>query len=266
MTAAPRAPLRSALYRGHLVHVRRDEHARRFRYPICVAALELDELERLHARLRLFSYNRKNLFSLHDADYGAGDAAVDLRTRHRALLAAHGLPAPAQTTLVTQLRTADYVFNPVSFFLGHDAAGRLESAVAEVNNNYGGRHAYVLGPRERTADATGGRARFVVDKTFFVSPFIHGPARYAFTFAEAGPGASRLDLHMDVTRPGDDRPFFVAHLGGARVPLTDRALLAAAVRYPLMSVQVIALIYGEALWNHARRVPFRRPGPDHRPT
>lgn len=256
----------SALYRGHLVHVRTDTHARRFRYPICVAALDLAALDRLHARLRLFSYNRRNLFSLHDRDYGqADDPALDLRGRHRAVLAAHDLPTPARTTLVTQLRTADYVFNPVSFFLGHDRADRLETVVAEVNNNYGGRHRYVLGPDQRQPDRPG-RARFVVDKTFFVSPFIHGPARYQFGFADRGADAAGLDIRMDVARPDQPRPFFVAHLRGDRRPLTDRALLAAAVRYPLMSVQVIALIYGEALLAHARGVSFRRPGPDHAPT
>ena len=255
----------SSLYRGHLLHARLDEHARTFRYPVCVAALDLDELAALHARLRLFSYNRRNVFSLHDRDYGDGDGATALAAQHRAALAEHGLPAPVRTTLVTQLRTADYVFNPVSFFVGHDRAGRIETVVAEVNNNYGGRHRYVLGPEQRRPDRRG-RARFVVDKTFFVSPFLHGPARYEFAFADDGPAAEGLEVHMDVARPDAPRPFFVASLRGARRPLTDRALAAAALRYPLMSVQVIALIYGEALYAHARRVPFRRPGPDHRPT
>jgi DUF1365 family protein len=69
---------------------------------------------------------------------------------------------------------------------------------------------------------------------------------------------------MDVTRP-DGAPVFVAHLSGTRTALTDRALAVAAVRYPLMSVQTIALIYAEALWNHARGVRFARPDATHRP-
>ena len=108
------------------------------------------------------------------------------------------------------------------------------------------------------------RARFVVDRTFFVSPFLHGDATYAFEFAAGPPDGPRLAVHMDVDRP-DGARVFVAHLAGARVPLTDRALAAAAVRFPLMSLQVVALIYAEAMWNHARRMPFRRPGPAHRP-
>ncbi|MBK9035937.1 MAG: DUF1365 domain-containing protein [Myxococcales bacterium] len=253
--------IRSALYRGHLVHVRRDQHARQFRYPIVTAHLDLDELPALHRALRLFSHNRANLWSLHDVDYD--DAGRGLVAGYHARLAEAGLPRPARARLVTQLRTANYVFNPVSFFLGYDPAGALQSVIADVRNNYGGRHRYALGPAER-APAGPGRARFVVDRTFFVSPFLHGDARYQFEFDAGPPDGDGLDVRMDVDRP-DGARVFVAHLRGARVALDDRALVRAAVRYPLMSVQVIALIYGEAVWNHLRGVPFRRPAPDHRP-
>jgi DUF1365 family protein len=57
----------------------------------------------------------------------------------------------------------------------------------------------------------------------------------------------------------------VAQLTGARQPLTDRALLAAAVRYPLMTAQVIGLIHLQAVKLRLRGVPFLHPGPDHRP-
>jgi DUF1365 family protein len=239
--------MRSRLYRGQLVHVRSDEHARRFRYPVVIAGIDLDELPALHRTCRLFSYNRANLFSLRDRDYGDGDGRTTIAAWHRAQLVAHGLPAPARVELVTWLRTAGYVFNPVSFFLGRDAHGAIASVVAEVRNTYGGRHVYVLGPDQRR-----------VEKAFFVSPFLPGPATYDFRF---GTG-DRLDAQMDVRRPDGTR-VLLAHLGGRPTPFTDRALAAAAVRYPLMSLQVIALISGEALLAHARGVPFRRPGRDH---
>ncbi len=253
--------MNSALYQGHLVHARRDRYQRTFRYPIVTAHLDLDELPALHRGLRLFGHNRANLWSLHDRDYD--DAGRGLVAAYHARLAEAGLPRPATARLVTQLRTANYVFNPVSFFCGYDADGRLASVIADVRNTYGGRHRYLLGPAQRV-DAGPARARFVVERAFFVSPFLHGDARYAFEFAAGPPDAPRLAVHMDVDRPDGER-VFVAHLAGGRVPLTDRALAAAAVRFPLMSLQVVALIYGEAVWNHLRRVPFRRPGPDHRP-
>jgi hypothetical protein len=277
------------------MHARRDEHARRtFRYPVYVASLDLDELPALDRRLRLFSHRRWNLFSLDDRDYATGEPR-DLRDGHARLLAEHGLPAPASARLVTNLRVLGYVFNPVSFFLGYDAAGALTSVVAEVNNTYGGRYRYVLGPDQRI-DPTGlrpaprakpagsptpplatlagpganppgiahpHRVGFRHRRELFVSPFLHGPASYEFWFDAPLDGA-RLAIGMHVDTSAGER-VFVARLDGERRPLADRALAAAALRYPLMTLQVIGLIHYEALKLHLRGVPYHRPGPDHRP-
>jgi DUF1365 family protein len=240
----------SALYRGHLVHARRDAHRRTFRYRLYVACLDLDRLDDLPG---LVAHNRRGLFALRDTDYQ--DGAGGLRAAFDRALDEQGLPRPAHARLVTQLRVAGYVFNPVSFFLGYDRAGALTTAIAEINNTYGGRHRYVLGPLH---DGVGHS-----DRVFFVSPFLHGPARYRWSFDTPLDG-DRLGITVDVRDPDDTR-IFTAHLAGARAPLTGRTLAAAALRYPLMPLQVIALIHWQALHLHRAGAPYRRPGPDHRP-
>jgi DUF1365 family protein len=286
---------RSALYRGSVMHARTDEHARRtFRYPVYFASIDLAELAALDRELRWFSHGGANLFALHDRDYEGG--AHGLVTSLADLLAANELPAATTTRLVTNLRVAGYVFNPVSFFLNYDAAGALASVIAEVNNTYGGRRRYVLGPGQRIVDDR--RVGFRHVRELFVSPFLHGPASYDFWF-EAPLDGDRLAITMHVARPAahagpapetaagaakdDGGPpgsigsgrraarrglgerIFVAELAGRRRALTDRALLAAAVRYPLMTAQVIGLIHYQALKLRLRGVPYFRPGPDHRP-
>lgn len=257
--------LRSALVRGHLFHSRRDRFAtRRFRYPVYMAVLELDELERLDRSLRLFSTNRPNLFSLYDSDYRDASAA-GLEATARARFAEAGAPAPASISLVTNLRTCGYVFNPVSFFLGRDEAGAITAVVAEVNNTYGGNLPYLLGPQQRLP-ARGDSVVFRHTRELFVSPFLHGPACYDFAFEvprQHAPMVVRMDVHAG--DQGEGERLFVARLEGSRVPLTDRALAAAALRYPFMTAQVIGLIHFEALKLHLRGVPYRRPGADHRP-
>jgi DUF1365 family protein len=317
-TAAATAPRRSALYLGSVMHARFDELARRaFRYPVYVAAIDLGELAALDRGLALFSHGGRNLFALHDRDYEGG--AVGLLAAQRDLLAANGLPAPHATRLVTHLRVWGYVFNPVSFFLHYDAAGALSSVVAEVNNTYGGRRRYVLGPEQRiderseemggggtagSAGGAGGKAPRGIDerseemggggtagsagrtgakaprgidprgdahgrvgfrhvRELFVSPFLHGPAIYELWF-DAPLDGERLAITMHVRRPSGQQ-IFVARLAGSRRPLTDRALLAAAVRYPLMTAQVIGLIHLEAWKLRLRGVPYVRPGPEHAP-
>lgn len=252
---------RSALYRGEVVHTRRDAFARRtFRYPVYTAVLDPAELPALAARLRLLGHNQRGLFALDDRDYD-GAAGPGLVARHAAACAEAGWAPPTALRLMTNLKVAGYVFNPVSFFMGYGAAGEFSHAIAEVNNTYGGRHRYHLGAAERVAST--GDHRFAVTREFFVSPFLHGPMRYQFRF-DAPLDGPRLAVQMDVTDAADQR-VFVARIAGERVPLTDRALLAAAVRYPLMTAQVIALIHWQALRLHLRRVPYRTPGPDHRP-
>jgi DUF1365 family protein len=244
----------SALYRGTLVHTRRDHLApRTFRYPVYTAALDLDELPALDRELRLFSHRGRNLFSFHETDYEDGADLARLR-------ATHALPVPATTRLVTNLRVAGYVFNPVSFFLDYDAAGALTSVIAEVNNTYGGRYRYVLGPAQRLP---GPRVGFRHRRELFVSPFLHGPRDYEFWF-DAPLDGDRLAITMHVDTPVGERIFY-ASLVGTRRSLSDRALAAAAVRYPLMTAQVIGLIHLEALKLRLAGVPYRRPGPDHRP-
>jgi DUF1365 family protein len=256
---------RSALYRGSVMHARTDEHARRtFRYPVYFASIDLAELAALDRELRWFSHGGSNLFALQDRDYEGG--AHGLVTSLADLLAANDLAAATTTRLVTNLRVAGYVFNPVSFFLNYDAAGALASVIAEVNNTYGGRRRYVLGPRERITDgARGARVGFRHVRELFVSPFLHGPASYDFWFdAPLDDARARFAVTMHVHRP-DGARIFVAELAGAATPLTDRALAAAAVRYPAMTAQVIGLIHWQAVKLRLRGLPYFAPAADHRP-
>ena len=65
-------------------------------------------------------------------------------------------------TMLASARVFGHVFNPLSLFWCHDAAGELRCVIAEVHNTYGERHCYLL----ETDDA--GRAS--VPKAFYVSP------------------------------------------------------------------------------------------------
>ncbi len=262
------------------MHARSDEHTRRaFRYPVFVASLDLDELDDLDRELRLFSHGGRNVFALHDTDYTAtlspsarhvaAREPVDAppsrgdRVLRESLDALHDgarLPRPHHVRLVTNLRTLGYVFNPVSFFLGYDGGGALATVVAEVNNTYGGRLRYLLGPRDRLPDRRG-RIGFRHVRELFVSPFLHGEATYDFWFdRELDPPALTIGMHVWQ----HERRVFAARLEGTRAPLSDRTLALAALRYPMMSAQVIGLIHWQALKLRLAGVPYRRPGADHR--
>ncbi|HEX4454875.1 MAG TPA: DUF1365 domain-containing protein [Kofleriaceae bacterium] len=263
----------SALYRGQLAHARTDAHARRaFRYAVYMAAIDLDELPGLDRELRLFSAERGNLFSFRERDYAASlsastrGVAGELQRELAALRAGNDLPAPAATRLVTNLRAFGYLFNPVSFFIDYDARGEITAVIAEVNNTYGGRLRYVLGPRERIdRDRAGGQhPTFRHARELFVSPFLHGELTYDFAF-DAPLDGDRLAIQMLVRDGKRDAQVFAARFAGERAPLSDRTLAAAALRYPFMTARVVALIHWQALRLALLGAPYHRPAADHRP-
>lgn len=244
------------------MHARHDAIARRaFTYDVYMASLDLDELPTLDRTLRLFSHQRRNLFSFDERDYAdtlspTTRTHVSLTASLAALRAGNGLATPHTTRLITNLRVVGYVVNPVSFFVDYDANGRIIGAIAEVNNTYGGRLRYVLGPQHAIP---GG---FRHKRELFVSPFLHGDATYDFYF-EAPLDAEAVQIEMRVDHA--ERRTLTARFTGARMPMTDRVLATMALRYPFMTAQVIGLIHYEAIKMRLAGVPYRRPDPDHRP-
>ena len=51
------------------MHHRFSPKAHRFAYRIFMFALDLDELESLHRKLRFFSFNRANLYAFRERDF-----------------------------------------------------------------------------------------------------------------------------------------------------------------------------------------------------
>ena len=73
------------------------------------------------------------------------------------------------------------------------------------------------------------------------------------------------DLVRLGAQPGDVLKITGGTSAVARAELSDRTLMMAALRYPLMTAQVIGLIHLEAVKLRLAGVPYRRPGRDHRP-
>jgi hypothetical protein len=238
--------VRSALYRGTVVHARRAPSTNVFRYPVYLALLDLDELPELDRRLPLFGWNRAAPTSYHDADH------LDIR----AYLRAHGvdLGPGGRLQVLTNLRVLGYVFNPVSFWWCSHGDGTLACVVAEVSNTFGERLPYLLRPTgERD---TRGRLVFRTDKLLHVSPFMPMEQRYTWRVSEPG---ERLSVRMAVHEEG--MPDFETTLTARRTPLTPGSLRAALVRYPLMPARVTWSIHRQALRLWLRRTPFHRKPP-----
>jgi uncharacterized protein len=233
--------------RGQTFHGRKGAVTNRFRYGVDYVLVNMDSA----TGPGLFSRNRTNLMSVHDADHGGAPKHGRGAAWVRDILAAHGIQAQ-DIHLLAQPRIIGHVFNPVSFWLcDHNG---LRAVIAEVTNTYGDRHCYlctrddggVIQPTD-TLQAT---------KILHVSPFQPVLGTYAFRFDIRD---DRIGIWIDYTTENGG---VFTNLVGPRTALTNAGLIRACLRRPFGSRRVLALIHWQALKLAIKGAKFRnRPAP-----
>ena len=247
--------LDSSLYVGSVMHRWLYPRVHQFRYRAFWFLLDLDELDKLSGRLRWFSHNRANLFSLHDADHGDG-SATPLRAQVEIKLREAGVKLTGGSIrLLCMPRTLGYCFNPLSVYFCCHADGDPVALVYQVHNTFGERHSYVIPAKQGNGELCQ-RCR----KALYVSPFLDMNMRYDFRVS--GPDER---ISVGIRASTSEGPALNAVLTGERKDLTDRNLVRAFVAIPAITLKVIAAIHWEALrlWLKGLRVR-PRPAPPER--
>lgn len=246
---------RSRLYIGSVIHRRLSPRTHAFRYNAFWLFVDLDGLEDLSSRSRLFSYNKANIFCLYDRDHGDG-SRIPLKTQIVRLVTARGLDLDdARIFLLCMPRMLGHCFNPLSVYFCCRGDGTLAATVYEVHNTFGERHSYILPVGDQAHPV-----RQSCEKRFFVSPFLDMDLRYEFRTALPD---TKLAVAIRAVQSG--RTVLFAAMSGAQRKLNDRALLARLVASPWISIKVMAAIHFEAirLWTKGIRT---RPHPAAMPT
>jgi DUF1365 family protein len=249
--------LQSALFPGHVSHARSRPKQHRLAYRIYSVLLDLDELDVLGRRLRLFSIDRFNLFSFYRKDRGDRSGS-DLRQQvERAMLAAGVTPDGGPIRLLTMPRLLGWAFNPLSVFFCYGNDGVLKAILWEVDNTFGERHGYMI-PVE---NEPGEEIVQHCDKAFYVSPFMDMELGYRF---RVSPPAETLSIRID-SFDGEGMVLTARHVA-RRKALTDAALLKAFVAIPFLTLRVVGGIHWEALKIWLKGVRLRaRPSPPEEP-
>lgn len=250
------------LYAMRVMHARRIEPRYRFVYRIFSVLFDIDQLDALHQRHRLFSHNRFNLLSLADRDYGHGEPG-GLRRWAESACASQGIALHGgRIRLLTQARVFGWAFNPVSFWYCEHADGSLRAVIAEVRNTFGERHSYLLSSASMSGGASAGEllpygSVLKKEKCFHVSPLLDLKGTYHFVFTEPG---EKIAVRLDETREG--LPLIDTAMAGVARPFSDAVICRQVLHLPVQALKVLTAIHWQALKIWLRGARFhKKPNP-----
>ncbi|AZY52751.1 DUF1365 domain-containing protein [Bordetella avium] len=234
---------------GHVWHTRLRPRRHRFIVPTFFLMLPMRTLRERPEAAGVLALNRAGALSFHDRDHGIGPQEGGALAWLEALLQAEGInDAQGEVWLQCYPRVLGYSFKPVSFWYCHRKDGSLRAIVAEVNNTFGERHAYLLDhPRYgQTLQAC---------KRFHVSPFCVVEGAYHFEFRRVG--AEGLDAaRVRIDYHDAQGPLLLTGMAGRLEPLTAASRRRALWRYPLLTLGVMTRILWHAFLLYLKRVPF----------
>jgi len=243
--------MKSCIYEGWVRHRRLRPKENSFRYSVFFLYLDLAEMGTVFRDRWLWSTKRFTIAYLRRKDH-FGDPAVPIDTAVRDLVEQKAGRRPAgPVRMMAHLRYFGYNFNPATFYYCYDKEDRrVETIIVEIHNTpWGEVFCYVLDEAENRG--TREQKRFRLPKAFHVSPFIDMNIYYDWTFNEPG---EMLNVHMiDLDQ---DEKLFDADLTLARREITGPNLALMLIKYPLMTMKVIAAIYWQALRLWIKGVPF----------
>ena len=240
---------KSYLYPGVVGHRRFTPFNHFFSYPLFMAYIDLDTLNHFLKKSWFWNVDKKALVSFHRKDYH-GDPSKDLSESIRETVdKTIGLKIKGPIRLLTHLRYFGYCFNPVSFYYCFNEDDTdVDAIVAEVTNTpWKERHAYVI--QNKNKNKTKLKSNF--KKQLHVSPFWGMDHDYEWLFSKP---EKKINVNMKNFR--SDTKVFDANLNMVRSPFTKKGLVKNVLRFPLITLVVVARIHFQAFKLWVKKAPF----------
>ncbi len=246
--------MNSCIYKCTVMHHRMEPRENKFSYSVFMFLLDLDELTDISKKIKFISYNRPNLFSFSDKHHSNFPAQTNgketsIKTKILEYLSSEGINTNQiqRISLLTNLSTLGYVFNPISIYYCYDNSGEMIYSVAEVCNTFKEMKLYLL----RTETKKGDTFTLLTPKLFYVSPFSELDIDFRFIIKK--PGES-IDVKVNDYKEGNC--FFTSSLTGKKKELSDRLLIKYSLAFPMITLKIITLIHWQAFVLYLKKIPF----------
>jgi DUF1365 family protein len=241
--------MHSAILSGQVRHHRIAPKVHSFDYGVHFLMIDLEEVSEVFRGRWFWSIERPNLISFKRSDY-LGPIELPLRGCVLDLVESElGRRPQGRVSILTQVRTFGYLFNPVSFYFCHDEEGGLDAIVAEITNTpWGERHSYVLDAG--CSVQAEGKYAFEFEKAFHISPFFQMQQSYRWEFRW-----ERDQVEVQMTNSEAGKAVFSVSLSCQRQEISGRSLAAALLRFPLQPLRLHFAIYWQAARLFFKRVP-----------
>tara|TARA_Y100000591_G_scaffold333363_1_gene376517 strand:+ start:13348 stop:14124 length:777 start_codon:yes stop_codon:yes gene_type:complete len=232
---------------GKVVHKRISPIRHKLAYRVFALMLNCDEFQDLNKKTSLFSYNRFNLFSIHDKDHGDGRPIQDFLEEIKKNVITR--EPVVNFSMIAYPRVFGYVFNPITIYLGYNKEKQIELVIYEVNNTFGQRIIYVIPVAQNTGDIIHQKC----EKKLFISPFNNNEGTYSFHIKN-NPNLFQIGINLHVR----NQPILVAHFTGQKQDYSSSNLLKSLGKNLLLTFKVILAIHYEALKLFFKGMSFKK--------
>ena len=248
--------MNSSLYSTTITHERFHNFKHKFKYYILGMFIDIDELIDLSKNIKVFSYNKFNIFSYYEKDHGYRDGRL-LRDYIEDFLKLQKIEfKKLKIQIMCFPRILGYVFNPISVIYCFEDK-KLVAIFYEVKNTSNEQHTYCFVAKQ---DLRTSGLNHECNKNFYVSPFIGMKGKYKFkNLVPEEKMSIVIDLFND-----KNKKILTASQFGNRVYLSSFTLLKQLFFNPLITLKVISAILYQSIFivlkggkYYARRKKFK---------
>ena len=222
-----------------IVHKRYGKIDHFFKYKVPSIFLDLDEVELVRKKSKIFSINAFNIFSFNEKDHGYRDQRSIKEYITESLKKFDIKYNTIKIKILCFPRIFGHVFNPLSVLYCYDE-NKLIAIFYEVKNTSNEQHTYVFANGENTDQKN---LKHECSKDFYVSPFIGMHGKYFFTNKLT---KDHINIVIDLYN-NNNQKILMASQSGKFSDFKASKLLKYNIINPLFGFKIMMAILFEAL-------------------